>query len=77
MNVRFSGEEYSCIRAVRDSNRATLYLEEGGSMEFSGVNDWDAFSIEGGDWSPPDVTPEEQLRADVDFSAVMAGVMLV
>ena len=77
MTVTFSGEQYPCTRAVKDGSSATLYLEQGGCVTFSGVNRWDAFTLEGGDWSLPDVTPEERLRADVDFIAAMTGVMLV
>lgn len=76
MNVIFSEQSYDCIRAVRDGDNAILYPKEGGSIHFGGVHNWDAFTLEGGDWSLPDVTPEEQLRADVDFIAAMTGVSL-
>ncbi len=62
--------------AVRDGSTATLCLNEGGTVTFSGVQNWDAFTIQGGDWSEPDITPEQQLRADVDFLAIMTGVTL-
>ena len=52
------------------------FAGEGGTVTFSGVSDWEAFTLQGGDWSLPDVTPEEQLRADVDFIAAMTGVSL-
>lgn len=77
MKVVFAGQEYDCTKAVKDGQTATLYLSQGGTAEFSGVQNWEAFSLEGGEWSQPDVTPEEQLRADVDFIAAMTGVMLV
>lgn len=76
MTIYFAGQSYDCTRAVKDGDKATLYLTEGGSVEFNGVNRWEDFQLEGGDWSLPDVTPEEQLRADVDFIAAMTGVML-
>lgn len=76
MKVLFSGMEYPCTRAVRRESTATLYLEDGGTVRFEGVSDFEAFTLEGGGWSDPDVTPEEQLRADVDFIAAMTGVML-
>ena len=76
MTISFAGQSYDCTRAVKDGNNATLYLAEGGTATFSGVHNWDAFTIQGGDWSAPDVTPEEQLRADVDFIAAMTGVSL-
>lgn len=76
MKITFAGQSYACTRAVKDEKNAVLYLEEGGTVTFSGVSNWAAFQLEGGDWSLPDVTPEEQLRADVDFIAAMTGVSL-
>lgn len=76
MQVLFAGEQFDCAKAVRNGSTATLYLHEGGTTVFSGVQNWDAFTIQGGDWSAPEVTPEEQLRADVDFLAIMTGVSL-
>lgn len=73
MKVHFRGAAYDCIRAARDGNRAVLYLTGGEPLRFSGVSIWEVFSLEGGDWSPPEVIPEEQLRADVDFITVMTG----
>lgn len=76
MTVTFAGERFSCSRAVRNDDSATLFLDQGGTVEFSGVHSWDAFTIQDGDWSEPDITPEQQLRADVDFIAIMTGVTL-
>ena len=76
MTVTFAGERFTCSKAVRDGDSATLFLDQGGTVAFSGVHSWDAFTIQDGDWSAPDITPEEQLRADVDFIAIMTGVML-
>lgn len=76
MQVLFAGEQFDCAKAVRDGSTATLCLNEGGTVTFSGVQNWDAFTIQGGDWSEPDITPEQQLRADVDFLAIMTGVSL-
>lgn len=76
MTISFAGQSYDCTRAVKDGNNATLYLTEGGTVEFSGVHDWEAFTIQDGDWSAPGVTLDEQLRADVDFIAAMVGVSL-
>lgn len=76
MTISFAGQSYDCARAVKDGSSATLYLTDGGAVEVSGVSDWTAFQLEGGEWSLPDITPEEQLRADVDFIAAMTGVSL-
>lgn len=77
MTVNFAGQTFECEKAVKSGNKAALTLTEGGTVEFIGVNDWSAFAIEGGAWSLPEVTVEEQLRADLDFLAIMTGVMLV
>lgn len=76
MTVTFGTQVFDCVKAVRDGEKANLYLAEGGKMEFRGVSDWDVFSLEGGDWSTPEVTPQEQMRADIDFLAAMTGVSL-
>lgn len=76
MTVIFSGETFLCEKAVKNNDSAILHLSEGGTVTFSGVHNWDAFSISDGEWSDPDVTPDEQLRADVDFLAIMTGVSL-
>lgn len=76
MKIHFAGQSYDCARAVKDGQNATLYLEEGGTVTYSGVHNWEAFTLEDGDWSLPDIAPEEQLRADVDFLAIMTGVSL-
>lgn len=76
MTVTFADEQFACAKAVRNGDNATLFLTQGGTVQFSGVNNWDAFTIQDGDWSDPDVTTEEQLRADVDFIAIMTGVTL-
>ena len=76
MIVMVANETYDCSKAVRDEDQVTLYLSAGGTVTFMGVSDWDAYSLQGGEWSPPDVTPEEQLRADIDYIAIMTGVSL-
>lgn len=76
MKVTFGTEEYQCTKAQKNGDKVVLALEEGGVAEFSGVKDVEGFILEGGEWSQPEVTPEEQLRADVDFIAAMTGVML-
>lgn len=76
MTIYFAGQSYECARAVKDGQNATLYLEEGGTVELSGVHDWETIQLEGGEWSEPEVTPTEQLRADMDFLAIMTGVSL-
>ena len=76
MTIIFAGKTYPCEKAVRAGTTATLCLEDGSSVKFEGVNSWDAFTLEGGEWSLPEVTAEEQMRADLDFLAAMTGVSL-
>lgn len=76
MKVSFLGETYDCTKAVKNGANATLYLSAGGAVEFRGVGSWDLFTLEDGDWSLPEVTEQQQLRADVDFIAIMMGVVL-
>ena len=76
MTVKFLNEAYECIRAVQSEDSATLYLKDGGTVEFKGVSDWSVFDLHGGEWSQPEITAQEQLRADVDFLAAMTGVSL-
>lgn len=65
MIVTFNSEVFDCLKTVKNGKTATLYLSDGGSVVFDGVNDWGAFSIEGGDWSGPEPSREEQLETDV------------
>ena len=52
MTVTVAGQSFPCTRAVKDGdgNAATLYLSDGGMAEFRGIHDWDAITIEDGDW---------------------------
>lgn len=62
MKVIFNSEVFDCLKAVKSGKKATLYLADGGTIIFDGVNDWGAFSIEGGDWSGPEPSREESWR---------------
>lgn len=66
MTVLFLGEKHECIRAIKNGKSATLFLSDGGTAVFDGVNDWSAFSIEGGEWEEPPKNETEQLRSDVN-----------
>ena len=62
MIVAFSSEEYYCTRAVKQGKTATLFLTDGSTVVFSGVNDWNAFNLKGGNWASSASyipTPEE------------------
>lgn len=65
MTVKFLNETFSCKKAEKLGDRATLYREDGGKVEFKGVLDWSVFSVDGGEWSTPEPSREEQLETDV------------
>lgn len=62
MIVKFYGQTFFCTRAIKSSNHATLYLEDGSTVELVGVNNWSSFSIEGGAWTDLDAKTLEQLQ---------------
>lgn len=62
MKVTYANETYDCTKAVRDGNKATLYLVNGSAVEFMGVSEaaWEKFRFEGGSWYQP---PLEEVKA--------------
>ena len=78
MIVRFGEKEFVCDRAIKSEEKATLYLSNGETVEFSGISEegWNYFQLDGGDWDTPEPTELERLRADIDFLSVMTGVVL-
>ena len=67
MKVTFAGQVYDCVRAVRSGDKAELYLTDGSApIEFSGISDWDVFTLEGGTWETTAPTPTvEELQAKI------------
>ncbi len=76
MKVTCFSQAYDCTKAVKNGDRATLYLTDGGTIEFVGVSDFAQFQISGGRWEAADPTELERLRADLDYISVMTGVTL-
>ena len=78
MTVTYANQSYDCVKAVRDGTRATLYLTDGGTVEFVGVSaaGWGQFQLDGGGWETTAPTELEQMRADIDYLSVMTGVVL-
>lgn len=70
MQISYAGQSYDCVKAVRDGGKATLYLADGGMVEFAGVSEtaWEKFEFEGGSWYQP---PLEEVKAGkiADLSA--------
>ena len=76
MSIRVTcGEDiYECTKAVKGDNYITLYDGDRAIVTFAGISDFSGYTIEGGDWSDPEPTSEEQLRADVDYIMAMEGI---
>ena len=76
MSIRVTcGEDiYECTKAVKGDNYITLYDGDRAIVTFAGISDFSDYTIEGGDWSDPEPTGEEQLRADVDYIMAMEGI---
>ena len=55
MIVKFAGQAIECTQAIRSGSNAILYRADGEKSELIGVNDWGAFTLEGGTWTetPP------------------------
>ena len=78
MIVTFSGQDFSCIKAVKAGDNAFLYLEDGGTVELRGVSDWSVFSLDGGDWSLPEPEPVVEYATYAELAAaIREGVNLV
>lgn len=56
MIVNIANQSFLCSSAIKKGKNVTLFLEDGGTVELIGVNDWGAITIEGGTWTetPPD-----------------------
>lgn len=68
ITVTIYDEEYVCSKAVKGENYIRLY-DENDVCIFSceGIMSFDGYSISGGDWSEPEPTEDEMLRADLDY----------
>ncbi|HIS64778.1 MAG TPA: hypothetical protein IAA83_05335 [Candidatus Avoscillospira avistercoris] len=74
MKVIYGYDSYDCTKAVRDGNKATLYLTGGGTVEFVGVSEpaWDQFQFEDGSWDVVEPAPSAADRLDALEAAVLA-----
>lgn len=77
MIVRFGEEEFVCDRAVKSNDKATLYLTQGGIVEFAGVSSegWKLFEFVGGDWEADKPNESERLAALESAMLSMMGGM--
>ena len=70
-------EPIECIKAVKGSNWIELYDEDGRIFKtFGGILDFSGYSIEGGDWSKPEPTREDQIEAQVTYTAMMTDTLI-
>ena len=66
--VNIYDEEFECAKAVKGSNFVHLYDEQNNCLlSCEGISSFDGYSISGGDWSEPEPTEDEMLRADLDY----------
>ena len=72
MKVSFGSETYDCVRAVKTDTSAVLYLGSGDTVQFFGVNDFSAFSFEGGGWEETPL-PEIQSSRQAENKAALAA----
>lgn len=70
MKVIYANQSYDCTKAVREGDKATLYLTDGNMVEFVGVSEaaWEKIQFEGGGWYQP---PLDEVKTSkiVDLSA--------
>lgn len=70
MKVIYANQSYDCTKAVREGDKALLYLTDSSAVEFVGVADsaWEKFQFEGGGWYQP---PLDEVKTSkiVDLSA--------
>ena len=72
MIITFAGQSYDCEKAVRNGNRATLYLTEGNTVQFFGVSDFSAFVFEDGGWEELSLSEIQAARQSENKTALAA-----
>lgn len=81
ITVTFYNEEYQCAKAIKGPDYIKLYDEHGNVIAtFYGISDFSDYTIDGGDWSDPEPTEIELLRAQLELAEealdtlIMGGV---
>ena len=62
MKVIAYGESYECTKAEKGSNYIQLYNGEEKGVLFAGISDFSGYSIEGGEWSAPEMSERERIE---------------
>ena len=75
MTVTFAGQSFDCEKAVRNGDKATLYLTDGGAVEFVGVSDWDAFVFEDGGWDLHEIKSDKETELSAACNAAITAGM--
>ncbi len=75
MVIKFCGQETPCTKAVKGSDWVQAYNGDSLVLEIKKLPDMSLVELEGGEWTEPEPTEQEQLRADVDFLLAMGGVL--
>jgi len=77
MKLIFGEESYECTKAVKGKDYIEIYVDDTCIVKFGGVQKFDAFVLEDGEWSSPEPTLEEkyaQLAANVDYMAMLTDI---
>lgn len=65
-------EQFECSKAVKGNDYIHLYdANDICFASFEGIVSFDGYSISGGDWSEPEFTNDELIRADLDYCLMM------
>lgn len=78
MKVTYAGQTYDCTKAVREGDKAALYLTDGNMVEFVGVSEaaWEKFQFEGGGWYQPpldEIKAQRIAQSKADLAAYLAA----
>ena len=74
MVVRFVNEEIECQKAIKGIDFIKCLGENGNVLaEFSKITDFSLFEVVGGDFTAPEPTEFEKMRADMDFVLMLNG----
>ena len=72
MTVTFAGQSFDCEKGVRNGDKATLYLMDGGTVVFVGVSNWNTFSFEdGAGWDLHEIKSERIAQSKTDLAAYL------
>ena len=72
ITVTAYGEEVRCAKAIKGNDYIHLLNANNELIvSFEGITSFDGYSISGGDWSDPEPTNDEMIRADLDYCLMM------